>query len=223
MNFIRRGLTIVLAAAAAGGAVGCAALDEVKHTAGSATNFAACSTFPNQKAAQTAWENAGRPKAVYVNRDGMVCSSLPGGSSQRGSNSGSSTSSGKAVTTDCERPSEVVSITFDAAKYPNIKKHTDEAIAKGWPEVMVINREGAEERREKLLADIPTKPGYDRDEFPAAAGRGRGPGLERGSDPTGWQADVMYVPSSENRSHGSSLGAQLRRYCDGVKFRYAFQ
>ena len=32
----------------------------------------------------------------------------------------------------------------------------------------------------------------------------------------------MYVPSSENHSHGSSLGAKLRRYCNGVRFRYVF-
>jgi hypothetical protein len=32
----------------------------------------------------------------------------------------------------------------------------------------------------------------------------------------------MYVPSSENRSHGSSLGAKLRRWCSGTKFHYVF-
>jgi hypothetical protein len=31
-------------------------------------------------------------------------------------------------------------------------------------------------------------------------------GLIRGVNPIGWMADVEYVPSSENRSHGSSLG-----------------
>jgi hypothetical protein len=35
-------------------------------------------------------------------------------------------------------------------------------------------------------------------------------------------ADVMYVRSSENRSHGSSLGAKLRRFCNGTRFRYVF-
>jgi hypothetical protein len=44
----------------------------------------------------------------------------------------------------------------------------------------------------------------------------------RGINPIGWLADVMYVPSSENRSHGSSLGAKLRRLCNGVHFRYVF-
>jgi glycosyltransferase involved in cell wall biosynthesis len=38
----------------------------------------------------------------------------------------------------------------------------------------------------------------------------------------GWKADVRYVPSGENRSHGSVLGIQLRRFCDGTRFRYVF-
>ena len=44
----------------------------------------------------------------------------------------------------------------------------------------------------------------------------------RGLNPAGWMADVEYVPSTENRSHGSSLGAKLRRFCNGTRFRYVF-
>ena len=40
--------------------------------------------------------------------------------------------------------------------------------------------------------------------------------------PIGWLADVEYVKSSEHRSHGSALGAKLRRFCDGTRFRYVF-
>ena len=64
--------------------------------------------------------------------------------------------------------------------------------------------------------------GFGRDEYPPAVGRGHGKGLERGSDPTGWKADVRYVPSDENRAQGSALGAKLHRFCNGTKFRYAF-
>ena len=67
------------------------------------------------------------------------------------------------------------------------------------------------------------RPGMDRDEYPPAVGRGRGKGLVRGSSPRGWRADIAYVPSGENRSHGSLLGNKLRRYCDGTKFRYVFK
>ena len=64
---------------------------------------------------------------------------------------------------------------------------------------------------------------YYRNEYPPAVGRGRGPGLERGRNPRGWKADVRHVPSSENRSHGSSLGNQLEPYCNGTRFRYVFR
>ena len=104
----------------------------------------------------------------------------------------------------------------------------DAAIARGWPRVMLLNRKGAEQRRQRLLdpAIFPTRAGFDRDEYPAAVGRGRANGkqrgLIRGINPIGWLADVEYVPSGENRSHGSSLGAKLRRLCDGTRFRYVF-
>jgi hypothetical protein len=64
--------------------------------------------------------------------------------------------------------------------------HAREAIQRGWPRVMVLNRPGADQRRDRLLAEIPTKAGFDRDEYPMAAGRGRGPaGLRRGTIPWG--------------------------------------
>lgn len=71
---------------------------------------------------------------------------------------------------------------------------------------------------------MPTKTGFDRDEYPAAVGGGRANGdqrgLVRGSAPIGWRADVRYVPSGENRSHGSVLGAKLLGLCNGTRLRY---
>jgi hypothetical protein len=113
-------------------------------------------------------------------------------------------------------------ISFSATKYPHIRAHFLTAIAHGWPRVLVINRPGADERRDRLLSRFSTRPGYDRDEYPAAVLRGRGPGLQRGRDPRGWKASVRYVPSSENRSHGARLGIKLRRFCDGTRVRYVF-
>jgi hypothetical protein len=86
----------------------------------------------------------------------------------------------------------------------------------------VLNRRGADARRERLLRGIPTRDGFDRDEYPPAVGRGKGRGLERGRHPRGWKADVRYVDSHENESHGSVLGIKLRRFCDGTRFRYVF-
>ncbi len=117
-------------------------------------------------------------------------------------------------------------LRFSAARYPNIEDHTVAAIARGWPRILVVNRPGKGERRERLLKNIPTRQGFDRDEYPPAVGRGRAyndqRGLVRGVDPIGWVADVDYVPASENRSHGASLGSKLRRFCNGTRFRYVF-
>jgi len=35
-------------------------------------------------------------------------------------------------------------------------------------------------------------------------------------------ASMRYVPSGENRSHGSVLATKLRRLCTGQQFRYVF-
>jgi hypothetical protein len=97
------------------------------------------------------------------------------------------------------------------------------ALRRGWPRRLVVNRRGADARRERALRDIPTREGFDRDEYPPAVGRGRGPGLTRGRNPRGWKADVRYVPSSENRSHGATLGDRLEPFCNGTRFRYVFR
>ena len=114
-------------------------------------------------------------------------------------------------------------IVFSAQRYPNVRRHFRGAVRRGWPRRLVLNRRGADDRRERLLRDIPTRDGFDRDEYPPAVGRGRGPGLDRGRNPRGWKADVRYVPSGENRSHGASLGNQLEAFCNGTRFRYVFR
>jgi hypothetical protein len=124
----------------------------------------------------------------------------------------------------CIKPASVQRLVFSAAENPNVRRHFRRAVLRrGWPRRLVLNRRGADERRERLLRDIPTREGFDRDEYPPAVGRGRGAGLERGRNPRGWKADVRYVPSSENRSHGASLGAQLEPFCNGTRFRYVFR
>jgi hypothetical protein len=186
---------------------------------------ATCSDYSNQAAAQRAADTRD------ADGDGIYCESLPCPCS---TGAGSSPPPAPPppppppapVKPSCKRSSAVLLLRFSSAKYPTIKAHTLAAIAKGWPRTMVLNRPGAGERRNRLLTDIPTKAGYDRDEYPAAVGRGRAngrqKGLVRGINPIGWLADVAYVPSSENRSHGSTLEAKLRRYCNGVRFQYVF-
>ncbi|MDA0161300.1 NucA/NucB deoxyribonuclease domain-containing protein [Solirubrobacter ginsenosidimutans] len=198
-----------------------------------------CADYPNQAAAQRAADT------IDADGDGIYCESLPCPCLRPGAPAPTpeptpvptpapSVAPAPTVTptptpapaaTDepaCTRPSGVQSISFSKTKYPNIKRHAERAIRKGWPSVLVLNRPGADARRDRLLESWSTKKGNDRDEYPPAVGRGRGAGLTKGSDPRGWKADVAYVPSSENRSHGSTMGTKLRRFCNGTKFKYVF-
>jgi hypothetical protein len=72
-------------------------------------------------------------------------------------------------------------------------RHFRFEVRRGWPRRLVVNRPGADARRERLMRDIPPREGFDRDEYPPAVGRGGGPGLEGGRRPRGWKADVRYV------------------------------
>ena len=184
---------------------------------------ATCADYPNQAAAQRAADTRDG------DGDGIYCESLPCPCLKPGEDGGAGAEPTPTPTPtpdrkpSCSKPSAVQRIAFSKARYPHIRKHALAAIRAGWPAVLVINRPGADARRDRLLEDVRTRDGYDRDEYPPAVGRGRGKGLVRGSHPRGWMADVAYVPSAENRSHGSSLGGKLRRFCDGTKFRYVFR
>ena len=192
----------------------------------SSASAATCADYATQADAQQAADTRDG------DGDGRFCESLPcpcaSGSGSTAPSSPPAPPPPAAKPKGCSRPSGVQRLRFSKAKYPNIRKHTEAAIALGWPRVMVLNRKGADERRDELLdaAVFPTRAGFDRDEYPAAVGRGRANGnqrgLVRGINPIGWRADVAYVESSENRSHGSSLGAKLRRFCEGTRFRYVF-
>jgi hypothetical protein len=179
---------------------------------------ATCSQYANQAAAQRAHDTRD------ADRDGRYCESLPCpcANGDGGGGSRQPSSAERATTTGCTRPRGVVAVGFSATKYPHIRAHVQRALRRGWPRILVLNRRGADARRERLLTGRSTRPGMDRDEYPPAIGRGRGAHLARGSNPRGWLADVMFVPSGENRSHGSTMGIKLRRFCDGTRFKYVF-
>jgi hypothetical protein len=202
------------------GAIAPAAAAHTLDQAPYAYAAAVCADYPTQAAAQRAADTRDG------DGDGIYCETLPCPCLKSGQGGGSKTAPTPTPEAkpkaSCQRPAGVQPISFSKTKYPNIKRHTEEAITKGWPSVLVLNRPGADPRRERLLAAWDTRTGYDRDEYPPAVGRGHGKGLTAGSDPRGWKADVAYVPSSENRSHGSTMGIKLRRFCNGVRFRYVF-
>lgn len=180
---------------------------------------AACADYSNQADAQRAADTRDG------DGDGIYCEALPCPCAT-GKNEDKKEADGapreKPAKQSCSKPRRVQNISFSKTKYPNIRRHLLRALRQGWPRTLVLNRRGADARRDRLLEGIPTRGGYDRDEYPPAVGRGRGPGLTRGVNPLGWMGDVEYVPSSENRSHGSTMGIKLRRFCNGTRFRYVF-
>jgi hypothetical protein len=179
---------------------------------------ATCSQYATQAAAQAAADT------TDADGDGIYCESLPCPCSSEAGGGSSTPPPPRPSQATCTRPKAVKRLVFSRTKYAHIRTHYLHAVKKGSPRILVVNRNGTAARRDRLLNDIPTVDGFDRDEYPPAVGRGRGShALKRGINPTGWRADVEYVPSSENRSHGSSMGAKLKRYCNGVRFRYVFK
>lgn len=119
---------------------------------------------------------------------------------------------GQPVTAPSTDDSEVVQLVFPADRYPETAEHIQEAIKNGESAVCTINREEAEENRKESLKGVPTKKGYDRDEWPMAMCAEGGSG-----------ADIEYITPSDNRGAGSWVGNQLEGYADGTRVEFMFQ
>jgi hypothetical protein len=110
----------------------------------------------------------------------------------------------------------VATVDVSQGKYPAIAAHIHSAQAHGQPRVMVVNRAGAKQRRDRLLKwwqvrhPQPKGDGLDLDE--------QSPAMARAT----WKADVRPVPQDENRAQGASMGGQLRGVPDGGCFRWRF-
>ncbi|MEO3947494.1 NucA/NucB deoxyribonuclease domain-containing protein [Gorillibacterium sp. CAU 1737] len=102
-------------------------------------------------------------------------------------------------------PSAVVRIEFPSDRYPKTAEHIRNAIKSGESAYCTIDRAGAEENRSESLRGIPTRKGYDRDEWPMAMCEEGGKG-----------ADVAYIPPADNRGAGSWIGNKLDDYPDGT-------
>lgn len=100
-------------------------------------------------------------------------------------------------------------LEFPAGRYPETAKHIQEAMASGESKICTIDRDNAEENRKESLKDIPTKKGYDRDEWPMAMCREGGEG-----------ADIEYISPSDNRGAGAWVSNQLDRFPDGTRVEF---
>ncbi|WP_151735801.1 NucA/NucB deoxyribonuclease domain-containing protein [Paenibacillus tengchongensis] len=107
---------------------------------------------------------------------------------------------------------EVVQLIFPADRYPETADHIQEAINNGESPVCTIDRDNAEENRKESLKGVPTKKGFDRDEWPMAMCAEGGTG-----------ADIEYITPSDNRGAGSWVGNQLEDYANGTKVEFMFK
>lgn len=97
-------------------------------------------------------------------------------------------------------------LEFPSSRYPETAEHIRSAIEKGQSAVCTIDRKSANKHRDQSLRGIPTKPGFDRDEWPMAMCKEGGDG-----------ADIAYISPSDNRGAGSWVANQLEDYPDGTR------
>ncbi|KEP26841.1 MULTISPECIES: NucA/NucB deoxyribonuclease domain-containing protein [Bacillus] len=100
-------------------------------------------------------------------------------------------------------------IHFPSDRYPETAKHIEEAIDEGQSSICTIDRKNSDEQRDRSLRGIPTKRGYDRDEWPMAMCKEGGTG-----------ASVKYVRPSDNRGAGSWVSHQLSDDPDGTRIQF---
>nr|WP_272945339.1 NucA/NucB deoxyribonuclease domain-containing protein [Paenibacillus gorillae] len=98
---------------------------------------------------------------------------------------------------------------FPADRFPETAKHIEDAIESGESKVCTIDRVGAEDNRKDSLRGVPTKKGYDRDEWPMAMCSEGGAG-----------ADIEYISPSDNRGAGAWVSNQLEQYPDGTRVEF---
>lgn len=100
-------------------------------------------------------------------------------------------------------------LEFPADRFPQTAAHIASAILAGESAICTIDRTGADANREASLAGIPTRDGYDRDEWPMAMCAEGGAG-----------ADIAYVEPDDNRGAGSWVGNALDQYPNGTRVKF---
>lgn len=107
----------------------------------------------------------------------------------------------------CDTTSLPVVVNLDNEKNIDTIAHASGSVISGQPRILHIDRVNAAAHRRASLRRFPTRPGFDRDEYPPASSTEGGPG-----------ADISYVVSADNRSAGARMSIQLRPYCEGQAF-----
>lgn len=97
-------------------------------------------------------------------------------------------------------------LCISAARFGAAADHVADAQRGGAPRALQIDRAGAAARRSTALRGLPTRSGFDRDEYPFALSSRRS-GLS-----------VRYIDPASNRALGAYLGDQTRGLPDGAWF-----
>jgi hypothetical protein len=97
-------------------------------------------------------------------------------------------------------------VCIPRSRFGELADHYSDAIAAGQPRLLTTGYTGAALRRRDSLSGIPTRIGFDRDEYPFAMTRQGGSG-----------ASVRYLDPSLNRAVGSYVRNQLPDR-DGYRF-----
>jgi hypothetical protein len=114
----------------------------------------------------------------------------------------------------CTYKKDPVTVVVDSRKYPASALHLFIAARNGVPEILHINRDPGYDLRANSLEGIPSNSTFDRDEVPfAVSNEAVVYNRVRGT------SDIAYIPFSDNRGSGSSMGGQLSGYCTGQSFR----
>jgi hypothetical protein len=170
------------------------------------TSFA-CKNYSSQPEAQKAWQSAGKPRKNDPDGDGVVCTSLRA--------SKSSAKGGTAKTNNCLRSDKPRIALLNRGKYPETSLHIEYSWLVKQPTVYIIDRAGADKRRDEWHKVI--SKGWDTngdgqtedmDEIPMAMSKNGG-----------YNANIALLSASDNRGAGSSIASQLRKYCDGQLFK----
>jgi len=112
----------------------------------------------------------------------------------------------QACVTGPKDPSGIF-VNLDNARNAEAIAHVRDAVANGQPRVLHWDPADAAAHRKASLRGVATAPGKDRDEYPPAASEAGGAG-----------ADVRLISSSDNRSAGTRMNAQMSAYCPGTRF-----
>jgi len=116
---------------------------------------------------------------------------------------------GKPASADLKDAKDAITLVFPKERYPETGDHIQTAIEHGKSAICTIDRAEAEHHRDLSLKGVPTKKGYDRDEWPMAMCAEGGSG-----------ADIRYVAPADNRGAGSWISNQLDKYPDGTRVKF---